>query len=75
MNPQVLLELYNTRPGYFTEEEVDELEKLAKETEEKAGYDRVKTPHITKGSLYEKSGHLDHYRDAMYPSMDVDGTE
>ena len=30
MNPQVLLELYNTRPGYFTEEEVDELEKLAK---------------------------------------------
>ena len=30
---------------------------------------------MTKGSLYEKSGHLDHYQDAMYPSMDVDGIE
>jgi Threonyl-tRNA synthetase len=32
---------------------------------------RVRTPHLTKGSLYEKSGHFDHYQDAMYPSMDV----
>ena len=52
---------------------IDELEKLAKETEEKAGYDRVKTPHITKGSLYEKSGHLSHYEDSMFPAMDIDG--
>ena len=54
---------------------MDELETLAKETERTAGFHRVRTPHLTKGSLYEKSGHLDHYRDAMYPSMDVDGTE
>ena len=54
---------------------IDELEALAKETEDKAAYLRVRTPHLTKGSLYEKSGHLDHYQDAMYPSMDVDGTE
>jgi len=54
---------------------IDELEALAKETENKAAYQRVRTPHLTKGSLYEKSGHLDHYRDAMYPSMDVDGIE
>ncbi len=54
---------------------MDELENLAKETERAAGFDRVRTPHLTKGSLYEKSGHLDHYQDAMYPSMDVDGTE
>ena len=54
---------------------MDELETLAKETERMAGFHRVRTPHLTKGSLYEKSGHLDHYRDAMYPSMDVDGTE
>ena len=54
---------------------VDELEALAKETEEKAGYDRVKTPHITKGSLYEKSGHLSHYKDSMFPAMDIDGNE
>ena len=54
---------------------IEELEKLAKETEGKAGYDRVKTPHITKGSLYEKSGHLSHYKDSMFPAMDIDGTE
>ena len=54
---------------------IDELEALAKETEDKASYQRVRTPHLTKGSLYEKSGHLDHYQDAMYPSMDVDGIE
>jgi len=54
---------------------IDELEALAKETEDKASYLRVRTPHLTKGSLYEKSGHLDHYQDAMYPSMDVDGIE
>ena len=54
---------------------VEELEKLAKEYEQKSGYDVVRTPHLTKGVLYEKSGHLDHYQDSMYPAMDVDGTE
>ena len=54
---------------------IDELEKLAKETEDWLGYDRVRTPHITKGSLYEKSGHLSHYKDSMFPAMDIDGNE
>ena len=54
---------------------VEELEKLAKETEDHAGYDRVRTPHITKGELYEKSGHLSHYKDSMFPAMDIDGNE
>ena len=54
---------------------IDELEKLAKDTETKAGYDRVRTPHITKSSLYEKSGHLSHYKDSMFPAMDIDGNE
>ena len=54
---------------------IEELEKLAKETEDLAGYDRVRTPHITKGSLYEKSGHLSHYKDSMFPAMDIDGNE
>ncbi|MBL7014533.1 MAG: threonine--tRNA ligase [Candidatus Marinimicrobia bacterium] len=54
---------------------VDALEDLAKETEKRAGYDRVRTPHLTKGALYEKSGHLEHYRESMYPAMDMDGTE
>ena len=54
---------------------VDALEDLAKEVERKAGYERVRTPHLSKGLLYEKSGHLAHYRDSMYPAMDVDGNE
>ena len=54
---------------------VEELEKLAKESEHKAGYDLVRTPHLTKGILYERSGHLEHYRESMYPAMDVDGIE
>ena len=54
---------------------VEELEKLAKESEFKAAYDVVRTPHMTKGILYEKSGHLEHYKDSMYPAMDVDGSE
>ena len=54
---------------------IEELEKLAKETERKAGYQRVRTPHLTKGSLYKKSGHLKHYKESMYPAMDVDGID
>lgn len=54
---------------------IEELEKLAKEVERKARYTQVRTPHLTKGKLYEKSGHLDHYKDSMYPAMDVDGTD
>lgn len=54
---------------------IEELEKLAKEVERKAGYTQVRTPHLTKGILYEKSGHLDHYKDSMYPAMDVDGID
>jgi len=54
---------------------IEELEQLAKEKERAAGYVRVRTPHLTKGVLYEKSGHLEHYQDDMYPAMDVDGTK
>ena len=49
----------------------DEIEKLALELEFKAGYQRVATPHIAKSSLYEQTGHLDHYRESMYPPMEV----
>lgn len=54
---------------------VEELETLAKEMEFKAGFKRVRTPHLTKGRLYELSGHLAHYRDSMYPPMKLDGDE
>ena len=54
---------------------VDELEKLAKETEDSLGYLRVRTPHITKEILYEKSGHLNHFKESMFPAMDIDGNK
>ena len=54
---------------------IEELEKLAKETEEDAGYKRVVTPHIAKESMYLTSGHLPYYQDSMYPPMELDGTK
>ena len=54
---------------------VEEVEKLAKDTERKAGYQRVISPHLTKGILYERSGHLEHYKDSMFPAMEIDGIE
>lgn len=52
---------------------IEELEKLAKETESDAGYKRVVTPHIAKESMYLTSGHLPYYADSMYPPMELDG--
>ncbi len=52
---------------------IEELEKLAKETEQAAGYKRVVTPHIAKESMYLTSGHLPYYQDSMYPPMEIDG--
>src|SRR5207237_4737064 len=49
----------------------DELEKLAKETEFAAGYQRVRTPHIARESLYKKSGHLPYYAESMFPPMEL----
>jgi len=46
---------------------------LAKETEQRAGYKRVVTPHIAKESLYLTSGHLPYYQDSMYPPMELEG--
>jgi threonyl-tRNA synthetase len=54
---------------------IEELEKLAKETEQAANYQRVVTPHIAKESLYLTSGHLPYYQDSMYPPMELDGTK
>ncbi|MAV33200.1 MAG: threonine--tRNA ligase [Gammaproteobacteria bacterium] len=54
---------------------IEELEKLAKHTEKKAGFDQVRTPHLTKGTIYERSGHLEHYKDSMYPEMSIDGAD
>lgn len=52
---------------------IEELEKLAKETEQAGGYKRVVTPHIAKENLYLTSGHLPYYADSMFPPMEMDG--
>ena len=51
---------------------VEEIEALAKEMEAKAGYKRVRSPHLSKEDLFLKSGHLPYYEDAMYPAMELD---
>jgi threonyl-tRNA synthetase len=50
---------------------IDELEKLARETEFAAGYQRVRTPHIAREALYKKSGHLPYYAESMFPPMEL----
>jgi threonyl-tRNA synthetase len=50
---------------------IEELEKLAKETELKAGYQRVRTPHIAREKLYQTSGHLPYYAESMFPPMEL----
>jgi threonyl-tRNA synthetase len=51
---------------------LEELEKLAKETEFAAGYVRVKTPHIAREKMYKTSGHLPYYAESMFPKMEID---
>ncbi|MFC5909277.1 threonine--tRNA ligase [Streptacidiphilus monticola] len=48
------------------------MEDYSRKRHEEAGYEFVYTPHATKGTLFEKSGHLDWYADGMYPPMQLD---
>jgi len=50
---------------------VEELERLAKETEFAAGYVRVRTPHLAKEKMYRTSGHLPYYAESMFPPMEM----
>jgi threonyl-tRNA synthetase len=50
---------------------IEELEKLAKETEFAAGYVRVRTPNLARESLYITSGHLPYYAESMFPPMNL----
>jgi threonyl-tRNA synthetase len=52
-----------------------EMEDYARRRHEAAGYSFVNTPHITKGKLFETSGHLPYYRDTMFPPMELEGSE
>ncbi|GII24317.1 threonine--tRNA ligase [Planosporangium mesophilum] len=52
-----------------------EMENYSRQRHEEAGYSFVNTPHITKGHLYEVSGHLDWYADGMFPPMELEGAK
>jgi len=54
---------------------IEELEKLAKDTEFAGGYVRVRTPHICKENMYKTSGHLPYYAESMFPPMELDGVK
>ena len=49
-----------------------QMEDYSRVRHENAGYEFVYTPHITKGALFEQSGHLDWYKDGMFPAMHLD---
>jgi threonyl-tRNA synthetase/REP element-mobilizing transposase RayT len=51
---------------------IEELEKLAKETEFAGGYDRVRTPVLARENMYLTSGHLPYYAESMFPPMILD---
>ncbi|NQU31429.1 MAG: threonine--tRNA ligase, partial [Anaerolineae bacterium] len=52
---------------------IEELEQLAKNIEREAGYQQVRTPHLTKEELFIRSGHLPYYAESMYPPMEMEG--
>jgi threonyl-tRNA synthetase len=49
-----------------------EMEDYSRRRHEDAGYEFVYSPHITKGNLFQTSGHLDWYAESMYPPMHLD---
>lgn len=51
---------------------VEEIENLAKEMERRAGYVRVKTPHLAKEIMYTTSGHLPYYAESNFPPMIIE---
>ena len=53
----------------------DEFERYIKEKERKLGYKHVLTPPLGNVDLYKTSGHWDHYKDSMFPKMEVEGEE
>ncbi|RKN16134.1 threonine--tRNA ligase [Micromonospora musae] len=52
-----------------------EMENYSRRRHEDAGYEFVNTPHITKGHLFETSGHLPYYADTMFPPIQLEGAD
>ncbi len=53
----------------------DELEQWARETEREWGYQRISTPHLTRGELYQISGHLPYYKEDLYAPIEIEGDQ
>ena len=51
------------------------LEQYILEKEREAGYMHVNTPHLAKVDLYKRSGHWEHYKDSMFPPMEMEHEE
>ena len=49
------------------------MEEYSRQRHVESGYEFVNSPHITKSTLFEQSGHLDWFADGMYPPMELDG--
>ncbi len=49
------------------------MEDYSRRRHEEAGYDFVNTPHLSKEDLFITSGHLEWYKDGMFPPMELDG--
>lgn len=62
------LPVFHPRGGIIRKE----MEDYSRQRHVEEGYEFVYTPHITKGHLYEVSGHLDWYKEGMFPAMHVD---
>ncbi|MBO2452745.1 threonine--tRNA ligase [Actinomadura barringtoniae] len=52
-----------------------EMEDYMRRRQAEAGYEFVNTPHLTKSSLFELSGHLPYYGDDMFPAFELDGVD
>jgi threonyl-tRNA synthetase len=52
-----------------------EMEDYSRRRHEESGYSFVNSPHITKGQLFETSGHLPYYAETMFPPMQMEGAE
>jgi threonyl-tRNA synthetase len=65
------LAVFHPRGGVIRKE----MEAYSRLRHEEAGYEFVNTPHITKGKLFETSGHLPHYAEGMFPPMEFEGQE
>ncbi len=49
------------------------MEEYSRQRHERGGYEFVVTPHLTKSTLFETSGHLDWYAEGMYPPLEMEG--